>query len=139
MTVIIVYMKKLTEFMGRQVSFIETLHVKKGVVCDTYSFVGDSSKDLGVITVSRDQTTPRQRIVQGSTTIEGYLSGHGTLTIKYEKGETKTYTFGKDSEDGPVDVEIGQIVQLKAAHDSDLVFYEICEPPYQDGRFENLD
>ena len=25
-----------------------------------------------------------------------------------------------------------------APSDTDLVFYEICDPPYQDGRFEDL-
>lgn len=28
--------------------------------------------------------------------------------------------------------------QSRASDDSVIVFYEICQPPYQDGRFENI-
>ncbi len=136
---IIVHMEKLTEFKGKRVSFIETMHVKEGVDCDVYSFVDDSSKDLGVITVRSGQMTPLQRVVLGTRTIEGYVSGRGTLTVGTEKGETKVYLFDEKNAECEINVEIGQIMQWAAAQDSNLVFYEICEPPYQDGRFENLD
>jgi hypothetical protein len=36
-----------------------------------------------------------------------------------------------------VEVKIGEIMQW-AAGDDGLVFYEICDPPYIDGRYENL-
>ena len=29
-------------------------------------------------------------------------------------------------------------MQWEASKNSNLVFYEVCYPPYQDGRFENL-
>lgn len=35
-------------------------------------------------------------------------------------------------------VKVDQVMQWHANGYSDLIFYEICEPPYQDGRFENL-
>jgi hypothetical protein len=34
-------------------------------------------------------------------------------------------------------VKVGETMQWVAA-ESGLTFYEICEPPYIDGRFENL-
>jgi hypothetical protein len=36
-----------------------------------------------------------------------------------------------------VEVKIGETMQWQAAPDSDLEVYEICFPPYADGRFEN--
>ena len=35
-------------------------------------------------------------------------------------------------------VEIGEIMQWQADENESLVVFEICFPPYQDGRFENL-
>ncbi len=53
-------------------------------------------------------------------------------------GKSKTYSF-KDGDNKPeVVVEIGQIMQWEASKDLDLVFSEVCYPPYKDGRFENL-
>ena len=59
------------------------------------------------------------------------------LTVQTE-GQTKTYSFQDDSTDRAVVVEIGQIMQWEADHDVDLVFSEVCDPPYADGRFEDL-
>lgn len=137
MTGIIVRMEKLTEFKGRQISFVETMHVKEGVICDVYSFIGDTTRDLGIVTVRSGHSTPLQRVLEGTNTIEGHLSGSGSLTVGTDTGE-ETYSFDEKN-GGEVSVKVGQIVQWTAAHNSDLIFYEICEPPYQDGRFENLD
>jgi hypothetical protein len=60
------------------------------------------------------------------------------LRVQDERGETKTHSFeGEDG--GEVTIFVGQIVQWEADPSNDLLFYEICEPPYEDGRFENLD
>ena len=34
---------------------------------------------------------------------------------------------------------IGEIMQWQADKDSPLVAYEICIPPYEDGRYENIE
>jgi hypothetical protein len=130
-------MNRLTEFKGEQVSFAETMLVTEGVTCDTYTFTASTAKDLGIVAVQRGCNTPLQRVVKGDRTIEGHLSGCGTLTVETENNPAKTYSFdGQDG--GEVVVAVGQTMQWVAAQDSDLVFYEICEPPYEDGRFENL-
>ena len=131
-------MEKLTTFNNRPVAYIETMQVKEGVVCDTYSFVGDDNQDLAIVRVTKGCKTPLQKILQGTQTIEGFLSGKGTLMVQHEDGTTKTYTFNSASPDKEVEVNVGQIMQWTAPDDVDLIFYEICTPPYKDGRFENL-
>jgi hypothetical protein len=135
-------MNKLTsiKFDGgdHEISFIETMKVKDGVWCDTYSFVGDDTKDLAIVRVDKGYKTPRQRILQGNRTIEGLLEGKGTFTVQLENDTTNTYELDATSPNKEVEVKVGQIMQWTAPPDTDLVFYEICEPPYQDGRFENL-
>jgi hypothetical protein len=120
------------------VRYVETMKVKDGVMCDIYSFQEDDKKDLAIVTVSRGSKTPLQRILQGEKTIEGFVRGQGLLTVWSEDGTSRSREFGPDRDDGPVAVRVGQIMQWHANADSDLVFYEICEPPYEDGRFENL-
>lgn len=119
------------------VEFVETMNVKDGVVCDVYSFVGDTTKDLGVVTVKRGHKTPLQRVLEGDKTIEGFVSGNGTLTVKSTNGEKKAYQFNDDDDATFVEVAVGETMQWSA--DSDLVFYEICHPPYSAGRFENVE
>ena len=71
-----------------------------------------------------------------------------------EPRETKTRTAGKLSqylfpilskeywiqlkESVPVTVGIGELMQWEADKDLRLVAYEVCFPPYKDGRFESL-
>jgi hypothetical protein len=118
------------------VQFVETQTVKEGVECDIYTFTDDASRDLAIVRVLKSFKTPLQRILLGTKTIEGFVEGEGTLTVRDGDGKEKAYTptaFGEE-----VIVEVGQIMQWHAAGESDLTFYEICEPPYVDGRFENL-
>jgi hypothetical protein len=35
-------------------------------------------------------------------------------------------------------VGIGDVMQWEADKETDLVAYEICFPPYEDGRYENI-
>lgn len=131
-------MKQLTTFQDRPVKYIETMQVKDGVECDTYTFVGDDTQDLAIVRVTKGFKTPLQKILQGSRTAEGFLEGKGTLTVQLEDGTTSTYELNSTSADKEVEVKVGQIMQWTAPDDTDLVFYEICDPPYKDGRFENL-
>lgn len=133
---------KLTQFVlsGKSVPvrFIETQTVKEGVECDIYVFTADSSKDLAIVRVAKGYKTPLQRVLLGDRTIEGFYDGVGTLTVRSASGQTDEYAFNP-SDNKEVVVEVGQIMQWYANGDTDLTFYEICEPPYADGRFENLD
>lgn len=132
---------KLTtfEYDGKvlPVEFVETMDVKDGVVCDVYSFIGDTSKDLGIVTVKRGHKTPLQRVLKGDKTIEGFVSGTGVLTVKPKYGKERTYQFNEGSNTSYIEVGVGETMQWLA--DTDLIFYEVCYPPYSDGRFENLE
>lgn len=132
---------KLTQFTLDDnilpVRFVETTQVKNGVTCDVYSFVDDNSRDLAIVTVASGRKTPLQRILLGEKTIEGYCEGMGTLTVVDEKGKERQYTY-KTGDNGSVDVGVGQTMQWYANTESDLVFYEVCQPPFKDGRFENI-
>lgn len=123
----------------RKVSYIETMQVKDGVECDTYSFVGDNSQDLATIRVDRGAATPRQRILKGTSTLEGFVAGEGELTVERTDGAKEVFpAHDSDSKKVVVAVQLGEIMQWHAAVNRSLLFYEICQPPYEDGRFENL-
>ena len=133
---------KLTSFIldneSHSVQFVETLAVKEGVECDTYSFIDNKSKDLAIVRVQGGYKTPLQLILSGSQTIEGFISGQGTLTIQEQNGESKKYSF-KDGDNKPaIPVTVGQIMQWEADKNSGIIFYELCYPPYKDGRFKNF-
>lgn len=130
--------EKLNEFKSVSITLKETVAVKTGVECDIYAFKNDPSKDLGIIRVSKGSKTPLQKVLAGNQTIEGYLEGAGTLTIGSADGKDRTYSYPGET-DGEITVKIGEIMQWTAAEDTDLTFYEICNPPYQEGRFYNLE
>ena len=97
------------------------------------------SKDLGIIRIKPGGKTPLQRVLQGDKTIEGYIFGKGKLTITKFNGEQEIYVASSESKKPIiVSVEIGELMQWEADKDSDLMVYEICFPPYKDGRYENL-
>lgn len=118
------------------VSFVETTPVKDGVECDIYTFQNDSTRDLGIIRVAKGASTPLQRALKGDRTIEGYMSGHGTFMLGLEDGVTERYEFPNEQGLTEITVGIGQTMQWIA--EDDLVAYEVCEPPYEDGRFKDL-
>lgn len=130
---------KTFAFEGKEepISFVETMHVTEGVECDVYTFDKDSKKDLGVIRIAPGKKTPLQKVLKGNRTIEGSISGKGKLVIIKPDGKQDTYVTGK--EPISVDVKIGELMQWQANKDSNLVAYEICYPPYQDGRYENIE
>ena len=120
-----------------EVIFVKTQKVKDGVICDVYAFAGDTTKDLGVVTVRQGCSTPMQKVLQGKSTIEGFISGTGTLFVKQADGKEVNYIFDEASKAGKPQIEIllNEIMQWKASGGSDLVFYEVCEPSYTEGRF----
>lgn len=132
--------EKLSNFGDREIPIIykSTQTIKEGVECDVYSFDGDPTKDLAIVRVSKGAKTPLQRVISGTKTIEGFIGGKGTLSIQYPNGKTFSYNFGQGNIGHEMIIDIGQIMQWSADGDSDLVFYEICQPPYEEGRFENL-
>ena len=134
-------MSKLTEFIfeGQKLSvkFVETMTVKEGVECDVYTFVDDGTKDLAIVHVKQGFKTPLQRILRGDKTVEGYVDGKATLTIADANGEPQIYQFGPGQVNQPVTVTVGQLMQW-SAEDEGLTFYEVCQPPYEEGRFENI-
>lgn len=121
------------------VSFVETTKVTTGVECDVYKFDGDETKDLGVIRIEPGSKTPLQRVLKGDRTIEGHISGKGKLIITKPDNTREEHPVD-DTIPKPftVTVGIGETMQWQADKDSSLVAYEICFPPYEDGRYENL-
>ena len=115
------------------------MHVTDGVDCDIYAFFGDTSKDLGIIRISLGKKTPLQKVLKGDRTIEGYISGQGKLTItKFDATKQVHVADNKSKEPIVVTVGVGELMQWEADNNSDLVAYEICFPPYEDGRYENI-
>lgn len=130
------------KFEGKElpVSFVETMQVADGVECDVYTFDGDNSKDLGIIRMKPGSKTPLQRVLMGDKTIEGYISGRGKLTITKQGGKPDTFVVNEESEKPlEVSVKVGELMQWEADTDSKLTAYEICYPPYEDGRYENIE
>ena len=124
------------EGTSQQIQFIETTTVRDGVECDIYSFENDNTKDLGIIRISPGKKTPLQKVLKGEKTLEGYISGNGCLEITKHDGD-KIIHEGKEGLE--VEVLIGETMQWIANEDSTLEVYEICYPPYEEGRFKNID
>ena len=132
-------MTQITSFnlngVDTPVSFIEHQIVKEGVTCDIYAFTNDPSKDLAIVVVEQGFKTPLQKVLSGTETIEGYISGVAILTVTGFDGTIRKFDY-PGSSDTKIVVNIGQTMQWEAK--SQLTFYELCTPPYTDGRFENL-
>ena len=128
------------EGVEQEVQFTETDdNISPGVVCDIYAFVGDDSKDLGIIRIDPGCKTPLERVLRGTRTVQGSVSGDGELTITRQGGEIETYSVSDDDpSDCYVDVEVGDVMQWEASPESNLVAYEICFPPYEVGRYEYI-
>jgi len=125
----------LRDFSDEPVTFVETSRVKDGVYCDVYRFNDDDSKDLGIVRVSKDCRTPLQRVLKGDKTLEIFQTGQGVLSVTNTDGVKIRHVFPSDTP-AEVEIKVGDLVQWEAIED--LVFAETCYPPYEDGRFENL-
>ena len=79
-----------------------------------------------------------QKVLEGNKTIEGFVSGSGILTVIKEDGGIQNYNFNDTKDKEEVIVKVNEIMQWEASGNSDLIFYEICYPPYKAGRYENL-
>ena len=110
-----------------------------GVECDVYDFVGDNSMDLGIIRIDPGCKTPRQKVLKGDRTVEGFVGGNGMLIIENENGHCRACPVYSQMElPFSTEVEIGDVMQWRADIDSALTVYEICKPKYKDGRYTNL-
>lgn len=127
----------LIDGVQARVMYKETQTVKDGVECDIYDFVDDATRDLAIVRVACDARTPKQRILQGDVTVEGYIDGEGTLEV-ISDGDTRKYDFTPEQSGEAVRLHVGDIMQWHASGDAELTFYEICAPPYEDGRFEDI-
>jgi hypothetical protein len=128
------------EGKGQTVFFVETVNVANGVKCDVYKFDDDPKKDLGIIRIAPGKKTPLQKVLKGDKTIEGYISGKGKLTITKPNGKKIIYHVGENTQQSlNVIVEIGELMQWQADKNSKLIAYEICYPPYKNGRYENIE
>lgn len=130
---------QLVEFGGRGVTFEESNIAYRGVMCHVYSFTDTDAEDLAIIDVKPGYATPRQRVIDGERTTEAFIKGAGVLVIEATDGSTQEYAFDSErAADHPgVTVGIGQIMHWVAG-DEGLVFAEVCRPPYQEGRFEDM-
>ncbi len=133
----------LTEFQfeegSKRLNFVETVDVVEGVKCEVYSVQGDTSKDLGIIKIQLGHSTPLQKILEGERTIEGFVSGKGKLKITRANGEEEVHPVDdKNEQKFSINVGIGDTMQWHADEGSSLVAFEICVPPYEEGRFKNL-
>ena len=125
---------------GQQSSivFITSVNVTTGVRCDVYEILGDPTKDVGKIYIDPNCRTPLQKVLNGDRTIEGHISGQGSLTIIKPDGEKDVYSVAEQGCGFSQEVKVGELMQWRADLDSELVVCEICYPPYQDGRYENI-
>ncbi|HEX8227016.1 MAG TPA: hypothetical protein VF572_04070 [Candidatus Saccharimonadales bacterium] len=128
-------MDTLNAFHGQAIKYVETQDVSEGVEADLYTFDNDNSRDLAIVRVAASHKTPLQRILKGKKTVEGYMEGRGSLSLMHSDGSQIVRAY-PDSEMTETIVEINDIMQWSA--ETNLTFYEICWPPYEDGRFENL-
>lgn len=119
------------------VQYTGTVEVADGVRCTTYAVKDDTSVDLAIVTVEPGHKTPRQRVLRGEVTIEGYFKGEGTLTMESPDGVVESIEFGIGRDVSSREVKVGEIMQWVAGEQG-LVFYEVCRPPFAEGRFENL-
>lgn len=120
------------------VSFVETTAVQEGVMCDVYAV--DEERDLGVVTIQPGFHSPRQRVLKGTKTIQRFVSGAAQLSVTNQEGKEQAYSFPSSNEahSNDIEVKVGEIMEWSSLGPDPLVYHEICEPPYEDGRFENL-
>lgn len=126
------------------VKHVKTVAEAPGVTSDVYTFLTRNmlratNRDLAILHFEPGASLPRQRMVQGITTVEGFISGDGILHIVRANGQEETHFFrGRNSGRPIVEVHMDDIMQLRAFKRSPFESFEICYPPYTDGRFQDL-
>ncbi len=129
---------QLVEFAGQRVEYEESDIVCRGVMCHVYKYKETDEEDLAIVDVKPGASTPKQRILEGESTLEGYVRGEGVLLVEDADGVVTQYNFDEANQTvNPVAVNIGQTMQWVAGANG-LTFSEVCRPPYSDGRFEEL-
>lgn len=118
------------------VRFVKNHKPPSGVIRDVYEFIDDSSRDLAIVRVHRGKKTPAQKLIAGSRTLHGWMAGMGTLVVTTPSGEKRTFEYRPGQFSTEVTVRVGEIIQWHAHAFEDLTFYEICEPAFDDERFE---
>jgi hypothetical protein len=140
-TIDIPTMRRIESFTYRDetlaTEFIESSEVFPGVTCDAYLHPETKERDLAIIYIEAGKKTKPQRVLRGEETIEGYIAGKGKLIILKLTGELLQFYVNPETEGFAHTIEVGDIMQWQA--EEDLVVFEICYPPYQDGRYENLE
>lgn len=120
-----------------ELKYESTNEVKLGVICDVYSVIGRTDLDFALVEMKSGSSTPLQLVKGGERTIEIHVSGVGQFFFQEnEKAEPKLF----DLEDGKpfkLTIPIGSKVRWIA--ETDLTFAEVCYPPYEDGRYINLE
>lgn len=120
----------------------DSVKVEEGVYCLSYEVSDSKEVDTAVIVVKPGHKTPKQKVIKGDKTAEQFLNGFGKITIWRVDSRVEfleeTYYLTPDT-NLEVDLNVGDIMQWEAAEDSYLVFSEHCWPPYEEGRFENLE
>ena len=116
------------------VQYTGTVLVADGIMCDSYSTPG-SQVDLAIVTVLPGFNTPLQRVLNGKTTIEQHQSGNGALMVIRSDDTKRTLIVGP-SLSKAMEVKVGELMQWTAI--GYLKFVEFCDPPYEEGRFENI-
>jgi hypothetical protein len=125
------------------VEFRETVLVRDGVECDVYGFVGDGTMDLGIIRIREGKETPRQKVGLDPNfeiifTEEGYIRGCGSLEIGRPDIPADTYVVNSTTGRFSILVERGEEMKWGTGPGG-LIAYEVCKPPYKDGRHIDLD
>ena len=111
----------------------EASEVTDGVFCWAYKNPNDNEKDLGIVLVSAGYSTPRQLVKKGDETVEVFFAGKGKFYI-----ERSNYILEFVCDENRIfemEVLVGDIMHWEAPEDSDLIFYEICYPPFTKERF----
>lgn len=128
---------KLKQLGGINLKQISSEDIYTGVNCTIFIDLDNETHDFAVVSVTAAHKTPRQRIISGEKTIESFVGGKGSFIIERD-GKIDTFIVDKSATQTSWEVFPGDIIRWCADSKSDLTFIEVCEPPYQDGRFENL-
>lgn len=122
------------------VTFVESQDIKEGVTCDIYTIDGDSTKDLAVIEIKPGFRSPRQKVLKGTLTIQRFVSGAAYLYVDELDGSERTRFFKSEEamQNNDIEVKVGETMQWSSLGPDPLVYHEICEPPFEKGRFEDL-
>ena len=123
------------------IRLVNTQEVFPGVMCRAYEIVGDPDRDLALILIKPGAKTMKQEVLEGEVTIEGFLIGAGELEIHRKDGKIEKYEINFETFlPFEIHVYIGDTMQWKASEHTGLLIYEICcNPPFQEGRFLNIE